>query len=584
MRFEGRKATLMYKLVICDDEGKTTIVPLIRDEISIGRKEGNTIRLTDRNISRQHARLVRRNDAFVIEDIGSLVGTKVNGTLLRAAAAEVSPNDQVTIGDYSMSIRTDVSADVPLGRQLQAAEEAGIGKVTPFARLVMVEGPTPGREVELTADLYVIGRSEEANCRIDDPSISRAHARIDLEGNHWTISDLDSVNGILISGLRKDDYVLKAGDVIEMGGVRLRFVASGEPYDYTPPRDATTASIVESPVRTPWLLYIVGGIGLAAVVAIAVVLNTLPLQSAEHELGASTDSSFGPDESRSIEQLVEEGKDKMQSEEWAAAARLFELALQQQPASSIAVELKKVSLAESDALSASNESMAAAKQQQWTKALEGLERIPRSSRYFDEARLRYVSEQLCSQLHKKARADIEQGVFGVAEESLNVVRSLRFAPDSCLAAQKALLEELRVARGSVVPGSSPAGARSEGGGRATSKDTPSGPPQRGGKAGQGGSSTGFASRNNPYSQGGATGSTEELDPVGEARAAMQRGDTRGAIHILERGGNSRSVLALLASLYMQTGNRKGYETVARKFLELYPSDPKSAQFKRDLRR
>ena len=35
----------MFKLVIQDDEGKTTVVPLIRDEITIGRKEGNTIRL-----------------------------------------------------------------------------------------------------------------------------------------------------------------------------------------------------------------------------------------------------------------------------------------------------------------------------------------------------------------------------------------------------------------------------------------------------------------------------------------------------------------------------------------------------------
>ena len=29
----------MFKLVIQDDEGKTTVVPLIRDEITIGRKD-----------------------------------------------------------------------------------------------------------------------------------------------------------------------------------------------------------------------------------------------------------------------------------------------------------------------------------------------------------------------------------------------------------------------------------------------------------------------------------------------------------------------------------------------------------------
>ena len=58
----------MFKLVIQDDEGKTTVVPLIRDELTIGRKEGNTIRLTERNVSRRHARLVRQNGSIAIQD------------------------------------------------------------------------------------------------------------------------------------------------------------------------------------------------------------------------------------------------------------------------------------------------------------------------------------------------------------------------------------------------------------------------------------------------------------------------------------------------------------------------------------
>ena len=61
----------MYKLVISDDEGKNTVVPLVRDEITIGRKEGNTIRLTERNVARRHARLLKSNGRFVSEDLHS---------------------------------------------------------------------------------------------------------------------------------------------------------------------------------------------------------------------------------------------------------------------------------------------------------------------------------------------------------------------------------------------------------------------------------------------------------------------------------------------------------------------------------
>ncbi len=50
----------MWKLVIEDDEGKRTVVPLSREQYSIGRKDGNTIRLTERNVSREHARIVKK--------------------------------------------------------------------------------------------------------------------------------------------------------------------------------------------------------------------------------------------------------------------------------------------------------------------------------------------------------------------------------------------------------------------------------------------------------------------------------------------------------------------------------------------
>src|SRR3974390_2444749 len=54
---ESARGPPMWKLVIEDDEGKRTVVPLTRDQYSIGRKEGNTIRLTERNVSREHARI-----------------------------------------------------------------------------------------------------------------------------------------------------------------------------------------------------------------------------------------------------------------------------------------------------------------------------------------------------------------------------------------------------------------------------------------------------------------------------------------------------------------------------------------------
>src|SRR5215468_11698346 len=96
----------MFKLVIQDDEGKTTIVPLIRDEITIGRKEGNTIRLTERNVSRRHARILRNNGEVHIEDLGSYNGIRVNNARI-AERVSLRVSDQVQIGDYKLYLKAE---------------------------------------------------------------------------------------------------------------------------------------------------------------------------------------------------------------------------------------------------------------------------------------------------------------------------------------------------------------------------------------------------------------------------------------------------------------------------------------------
>lgn len=99
----------MYKLIIQDDEGKTTVVPLIRDEITIGRKEGNTIRLTERNVSRRHARIIRSNGTILVEDLDSYNGIRVNGTRIQGRV-QVAESDRIQIGDYLLELKFDRGA------------------------------------------------------------------------------------------------------------------------------------------------------------------------------------------------------------------------------------------------------------------------------------------------------------------------------------------------------------------------------------------------------------------------------------------------------------------------------------------
>lgn len=94
----------IFKLIIEDDEGKTTVYPLSDGSVSIGRKEGNTIRLMERNVSRRHARLLKNNGAVFIEDLDSYNGIRINGERI-AGRYEVKEGDLVEIGDYHLALQ-----------------------------------------------------------------------------------------------------------------------------------------------------------------------------------------------------------------------------------------------------------------------------------------------------------------------------------------------------------------------------------------------------------------------------------------------------------------------------------------------
>ncbi|QRN99932.1 FHA domain-containing protein [Archangium violaceum] len=96
----------MLKLIIEDDEGRKTVVPFARDEITIGRQEGNTIRLTERNVSRRHARLLRQNGHVLVEDLGSYNGVRINGERIQGQV-QVADGDLIQIGDYDLALQQE---------------------------------------------------------------------------------------------------------------------------------------------------------------------------------------------------------------------------------------------------------------------------------------------------------------------------------------------------------------------------------------------------------------------------------------------------------------------------------------------
>ncbi len=94
----------MHQLIIEDSAGAVIVVPLMHARISVGRGRGNVVRLTDQNVSRRHARLVRQNGRYLVEDLDSLTGTRINGAPLTGPTL-LAEGDQVGIGEYRIAVK-----------------------------------------------------------------------------------------------------------------------------------------------------------------------------------------------------------------------------------------------------------------------------------------------------------------------------------------------------------------------------------------------------------------------------------------------------------------------------------------------
>jgi diguanylate cyclase (GGDEF)-like protein len=100
-----------------------------------------------------------------------------------------------------------------------------VAPVRDRATLTLVSGPNAGALHSLLLEINVVGRGKECNVRVDDPGISRTHARIVRQSpGSYVVEDIDSRNGTFVNAERIARQVLAEGDRIGLGhAVELRF-------------------------------------------------------------------------------------------------------------------------------------------------------------------------------------------------------------------------------------------------------------------------------------------------------------------------------------------------------------------------
>jgi len=195
---------------------------------TIGRSSNNDIAIMEQHVSRQHAVISYRDGVFLINDLGSANGTFVNDSKIDAPfplfAGDIIRLFVPTI-EFLAASDDDARRAAETGRIITATTFSGQGS------LIVTNGLQEGQVIPLLLPSLTIGRATQNatwEILIQDPSISRPHARLERREEGWFIYDLASSNGTLVNTeqVTTGPFALKDGDKLTLGATVLLFRAT----------------------------------------------------------------------------------------------------------------------------------------------------------------------------------------------------------------------------------------------------------------------------------------------------------------------------------------------------------------------
>ena len=124
--------------------------------------------------------------------------------------------------------------------------EVSNGKLSPPTKVFRLRHQ--GRELRLPPGEVVLGRGAHCSYSLEDPLISRRHARLLVGVSEVVLEDLESANGVFVNGERvKGRRQLVSGDRIQLGKQELVLTAVSPESPELPSFDRSTKDTLRNP-------------------------------------------------------------------------------------------------------------------------------------------------------------------------------------------------------------------------------------------------------------------------------------------------------------------------------------------------
>ena len=159
----------------------------------------------------------------------------------------LSPDDNRQFESYAEVLARELSEAVrdhareesytfvgPVHVELQVDENLGMGEFLVGGEIREAPGGAAagslvlddGARVAVGEEPVSIGRLPECDIVLSDPNVSRRHAEVRRQGTGFVVVDLGSTNGTRVNGAGVKERPVQDGDLITVGGTKIRFEAS----------------------------------------------------------------------------------------------------------------------------------------------------------------------------------------------------------------------------------------------------------------------------------------------------------------------------------------------------------------------
>jgi adenylate cyclase len=231
---------MLGQLVPC---GGGPPVPLLKPRLVVGRDETCDLPLHLASISGRHCVLALREGYWLVRDLGSKNGTRVNGA--PCAAEWLLPNDVLALASHRYTVRYTPPPGQPAPRIVgkpKALPPDFLARKGP-AKPPPTEAPAPpegqvntrqrlgelvpcggGDPIPLWKPVLLVGRQGDCDIVLSYRAVSRRHCHLEFADNTWTVRDLNSRHGIRVDGASCQKSVLRPGNILWIAGLRYRVV------------------------------------------------------------------------------------------------------------------------------------------------------------------------------------------------------------------------------------------------------------------------------------------------------------------------------------------------------------------------